>query len=80
MTDTSKYGPWAVIAGGSEGVGSEFARMLAEDGFNLVLIARKPGPLATTAQTCRDLGGRRAAGGSRSARPDVDFADRRCHR
>jgi short-subunit dehydrogenase len=45
MTDLAKYGPWAVIAGGSEGVGSEFARMLAEDGFNLVLVARKPGPL-----------------------------------
>jgi short-subunit dehydrogenase len=45
-----------VIAGGSEGVGAEFARMLAEEGFNLVLIARKPGPLAKTAQACRDLG------------------------
>lgn len=56
MTDLDKYGPWAVIAGGSEGVGSEFARMLAEDGFNLVLIARKPGPLEDTAQLCRDLG------------------------
>ncbi|WP_255799520.1 SDR family NAD(P)-dependent oxidoreductase [Mycobacteroides abscessus] len=56
MTDRNAYGPWAVIAGGSEGVGSEFARMLAEDGFNLVLIARKPGPLEDTAQRCRDLG------------------------
>ena len=56
MTDLVKYGPWAVIAGGSEGVGSEFARMLAEDGFNLVLIARKPGPLEDTAQRCREIG------------------------
>jgi short-subunit dehydrogenase len=56
MTDLAKYGPWAVIAGGSEGVGAEFARMLAEDGFNLVLIARKPGPLEDTALRCRDLG------------------------
>lgn len=56
MTDLAKYGPWAVIAGGSEGVGAEFARMLADDGFNLVLIARKPGPLEQTAQMCRDLG------------------------
>ena len=56
MIDATKYGPWAVIAGGSEGVGAEFARMLAEEGFNLVLIARKPGPLAGTAQMCRDLG------------------------
>src|SRR5829696_10384716 len=56
MTDRDKYGPWAVIAGGSEGVGAEFARMLAEDGFNLVLIARKPGPLEETALRCRELG------------------------
>jgi short-subunit dehydrogenase len=56
MTDLTQYGPWAVIAGGSEGVGTEFARMLAEDGVNLVLIARKPGPLEQTAQACRELG------------------------
>ncbi|KUI37364.1 short-chain dehydrogenase [Mycobacterium sp. IS-1496] len=56
MTDLVKYGPWAVIAGGSEGVGAEFARSLARDGFNLVLIARKPGPLDETAASCRELG------------------------
>lgn len=56
MIDTSKYGPWAVIAGGSEGVGAEFARQLAESGVNLVLIARKRGQLEETAQRCRVLG------------------------
>jgi short-subunit dehydrogenase len=56
MVDLAKYGPWALIAGGSEGVGEEFARLLAEAGFNLVLIARKPGPLEQTAQRCRALG------------------------
>jgi len=56
VTDLTKYGPWAVIAGGSEGVGAEFARLLAEAGINLVLIARKPEPLAQTAGVCRDLG------------------------
>ena len=35
MTDLSKYGPWAVIAGGSEGVGAEFATQLAEAGVIL---------------------------------------------
>lgn len=56
MPELKIYGPWAVIAGGSEGVGAEFARMLAEEGFNLVLIARKPGPLEETARACRDRG------------------------
>ena len=51
-----KYGPWAVIAGGSEGVGAEFARLLAEAGVNLILVARKAGPLETAAQSCRQLG------------------------
>ncbi len=56
MPDLATYGPWAVIAGGSEGVGAEFATQLANDGFNLVLLARKPGPLEATAAACRDLG------------------------
>lgn len=56
MADLSGYGPWAVVAGGSEGVGAEFAVQLAEASINLVLLARKPGPLAATADTCRDRG------------------------
>ena len=54
--ELSKYGPCAVVAGGSEGVGAEFARQLAAAGLNLVLIARKPDPLTETAETCRALG------------------------
>ncbi|HTQ21777.1 SDR family NAD(P)-dependent oxidoreductase [Mycobacterium sp.] len=56
MTDLAKYGPWAVIAGGSEGVGAEFAQRLAGDGFGLVLVARKPGPLDDTTRRCREMG------------------------
>lgn len=56
MTDLMTYGPWAVIAGGSEGVGAEFARQLASAGLNLVLIARKPGPLDVIADSCREQG------------------------
>ncbi|GAA0594131.1 SDR family NAD(P)-dependent oxidoreductase [Actinomadura livida] len=54
MIDT--HGPWAVIAGGSEGVGAAFAHRLADEGLNLVLIARKPGPLAETAEAVRAKG------------------------
>jgi short-subunit dehydrogenase len=35
-----KYGPWAVIAGASEGIGAAFAQQLAEAGVNLVLLSR----------------------------------------
>ncbi|MDT0203169.1 SDR family NAD(P)-dependent oxidoreductase [Nocardioides sp. AE5] len=48
-----KYGPWAVIAGGSEGVGASFADQLGAAGLNLVLLARKPGPLEETAEQVR---------------------------
>jgi short-subunit dehydrogenase len=42
MVDSVRYGPWAVIAGGSEGLGEAFARKLAASGINLVLVARRP--------------------------------------
>ena len=47
--DAQKYGPWAVIAGGSEGIGPCLAERLAQAGINSVLIARKTGPLDETA-------------------------------
>jgi short-subunit dehydrogenase len=53
MASLQQYGPWAVIAGGSEGVGVSFARLLAAAGINLVLLARKPGPLEDTARGLR---------------------------
>ena len=34
----------------------EFARQLAHDGVNLVLIARNPQPLEETATSCREIG------------------------
>jgi short-subunit dehydrogenase len=37
----AKYGPWAVIAGASDGTGEGFARELAAMGINLVLSARR---------------------------------------
>ncbi len=56
MIDTNHYGPWAVIAGGSEGVGSAFADSLAQAGINVVLIARKSDPLEETANKVRAHG------------------------
>lgn len=37
----SKYGPWALVAGASEGLGAAFAEALAKRGLNLILIARR---------------------------------------
>ncbi len=54
--DVQKYGPWALIVGGSEGVGESFARKLAAQGFKLVLAARKPAPLNTLAESLRAHG------------------------
>jgi short-subunit dehydrogenase len=47
------YGPWAVVAGGSEGLGAAFAAGIAQRGVNLVLVARRPEPLELTAAQLR---------------------------
>lgn len=36
-----RYGPWALVAGASEGLGAEFATQLAHHKLNLVLVARR---------------------------------------
>lgn len=48
-----KYGPWAVIAGASEGVGRELARRVAANGVSCILVARREKPLAELAEQIR---------------------------
>ncbi len=44
-----QYGPWALVAGASEGIGQAWCRSLAERGLNVVLIARRAEPLESEA-------------------------------
>jgi short-subunit dehydrogenase len=49
MNFAERYGPWALVAGASEGLGAAFATELSRRGLNLILIARRPQPLAELA-------------------------------
>jgi short-subunit dehydrogenase len=46
-----RYGPWAVVAGASEGVGSSVARLLGSKGINVVLVSRRQEVLSEVAST-----------------------------
>lgn len=48
-----KYGSWALVTGASSGIGREFARQLAAQGLNLVLVARRKEVLDQIAQDIR---------------------------
>ncbi|OJZ68756.1 short-chain dehydrogenase [Mycobacterium paraffinicum] len=54
MSFAGRYGPWALVAGASDGVGAAFARGLAERGVNVVLIARRQAVLDEVAAKIRD--------------------------
>jgi short-subunit dehydrogenase len=49
-----RYGPWAIVAGASEGTGASFSRQIAAYGVNVVLVARRPAPLAALAAEIRE--------------------------
>ena len=53
MITKERHGPWAVIAGGSEGIGAAFASEVARAGINLVLLARRAEPLEENAARIR---------------------------
>src|SRR5215510_9597527 len=57
MGFAERYGPWAVIAGASEGTGRAFARKIAQRGLNCILIARRDAPLKALAEQIRTESG-----------------------
>ena len=48
-----QYGPWAIVAGGSEGIGLAFAELLAKQGVNLVLVSRNEQKLSDARSVIR---------------------------
>jgi uncharacterized protein len=48
-----RYGPWALIAGASEGIGAAHARRMAQLGLNVVLLARRQAVLDGVAASIR---------------------------
>ena len=69
MRFAEKYGPWAVVAGASDGVGAAFASELARRGVNVVLLARRQAVLDEVANDIR------ARTGAATRTVAVDLAD-----
>lgn len=57
ITVTADYGPWGVVAGGSDGVGVAFGHQMAARGSDVVLVARRADVLEAAAREIRDRHG-----------------------
>ncbi|MGC8481719.1 MAG: SDR family NAD(P)-dependent oxidoreductase [Acidimicrobiales bacterium] len=56
-TFASRYGPWGVVAGGSEGLGAAWSWGLAKRGLDLLLVARRVEPAEALAGEIRSRTG-----------------------
>ena len=53
MEFAQRYGPWAVVAGASDGIGASVARLLGERGVSVALVARRQPMLDDVAATVK---------------------------
>ncbi|OMC32356.1 short-chain dehydrogenase [Mycobacterium sp. GA-1841] len=56
MEFAAKYGPWALVAGASDGVGAAMAEEVARRGLNVVLLARRQAVLDDVAARIAETG------------------------
>jgi uncharacterized protein len=61
VTFATKCGPWALVAGASDGLGAAFAAGLAERGVNVALLARRQSALDAVAAQINSTGASRRA-------------------
>ncbi len=47
----ARYGPWALVAGGSLGMGASYSRQLAQRGLNVIMVAEAAEPLESLARS-----------------------------
>jgi hypothetical protein len=69
VTFADRYGPWAIVAGASDGVGAGIAEELARRGVDVVLLARRQAVLDSVAAGIRERTG------ARTRTLAVDFAE-----
>lgn len=53
QTFALRYGPWALVTGAAQGIGSAFAELLAQRGLNLLLVDKQEAELSEVVGTLR---------------------------